>query len=147
MLLRAQTIGDEPCIRFVILKLEDKTLWDGQQFTSDFDAAKKFWLPSVICLEMQAILKEHYQHLPEQKYIVPVEITVHGPASRDEIAEYLYQASVLSLRTEEYDNGPNGSLVSPIIHWGLIKDLHDRLDEDPDDPNTAWGNYIDLDDL
>ena len=140
-------MGEEPCIRFVIVKLEDGAMWDGTEFTDDFDSAQKFYHPSDVCLKMQEILKELYQHLPERKYIVPVEITVHGPASRDEIAEYLFQASVLSLRTEEYDNGPTGSLVSPIIHWGLIKDLPEPLDEDPDDPNTAWGNYMDLDDL
>ncbi|MDA9856615.1 hypothetical protein N9D23_00720 [Rubripirellula sp.] len=147
MILRAQAVGEDPCIRFVVIRLEDGAMWDGQQFTGEFDSAKKYWHPSDACIDMQAILKEHYQYLPEKKYIVPVEITVLGPASRDEIAEYLFQASVLSLRTEEYDNGPNGSLVSPVIHWGLIKNLPDQLDEDPDDPNTAWGNYMDLDDI
>jgi len=52
MLLRAQPVGEEPCIRFVIVKLEDGTLWNGQQFTSDFDEAKKYWHPSDACIDM-----------------------------------------------------------------------------------------------
>ena len=144
MLLRAQAFGEEPCIRFAIMKLDDRTLWSGVEFIDDFDAARKYWHPSDACWDMQAILREHYGHLPNRQFVVPVEINVQGDVSEREIAEYLYRASILSLRTEEFGNGPRDSYVAPVIHWGYIKPIDRPVDKSSDNPVVDWGFGLDV---
>ena len=100
MLLRAQAIGEEPYIRFIVVRLEDGAMWNGETFTSDFDSAKKYWHPSDACIDMQAILKEHYQHLPEKKYIVPVEIT--GCIEADAIGAFLVPLKFFYFHTRPF---------------------------------------------
>ncbi len=139
MILRAQAVGENPSVRFVILNLGSNELWDGESFVNDFDQARKYWHPSDACVDMQRILKEHYGLLRKRRFVVPVEIEVYGGISQKEIAEYLYRASVLSIRTEEYGNGPGECLVLPTIHWGYIRELKLPLNKKPADPAVEWG--------
>lgn len=142
MILRADTVGQQPSLRFVIRNLYDDSLWDGESFVNDFDQARKYAHPSDACSDMQEILKEHYGQLPQRRFVVPVEIEVFGSISQREIAEYLYRASVLAIRTEEYGNGPGECLVLPVIHWGFLKELkHSVLDPNnkPENPAAEWG--------
>jgi len=95
---------------------------------------------------MQDILKEHYGQLPQRRFVVPVEIEVYGNVSQKEIVEYLYQASVLSIRTEEYGYGPGECLVLPVIRWGCIKELQLLLDNKSDNPAVEWGLEDEIED-
>lgn len=139
MLLRAQAVGEQPSVRFVILHLRSNLMWDGESFVDDFDQARKFWHPSDACGEMQDILREHYGQLRRRRFVVPVEIEVYGSVTPKEVAEYLSRASILSIRTEEYGNGPAECLVLPVIHWGYIRELKLPLNSKPDKPAVEWG--------
>ena len=139
MLLRAQPVGEHPSVRFFIRNVRNNMMWDGHSFVGDFDLARKYWHPSDACADMQDILREHYGQLRKRRFVVPVEIEVYGSVSQKEIAEYLYRASVLSVRTEEYGNGPAECLVLPVIHWGYIRELKLPLSKQPDNPAVEWG--------
>jgi hypothetical protein len=141
MILRADWVGEEPSIRFVIRNLQNDMFWDGESFVDDFDQARMYAHPSDACADMQDILKEHYGVLRQRRFVVPVEIEVFGNVSKRDIAEYLSRASVLSIRTEEYGNGPEESLVLPVIHWGFIKELKKAALEpgnEPENPAAEW---------
>ena len=139
MILRAQPVGEHPSVRFIIIHLRSNQMWDGESFVDDFDQARKYFHPSDACADMQDILKEHYGQLPRRRFVVPVEIEVYGSVSKKEIAEYLYRASVLNIRTEEHGNGPAECLVLPTIHWGYIRELKLPLSKQPDNPAVEWG--------
>jgi hypothetical protein len=147
MLLRAQAFGYDPFRRFLILRIEDRTLWDGEAFTDEFDQAQKFYRPSDACFEIQRIMKEQYKSQRHRKYVVPVEVDVYGDVTPKQVAEYLRRASVLSVRVEEFGNGPTAdSYVAPVIHWGYLKPI-DVLKEDPDNPALDWGIGPDIENL
>ncbi len=139
MILRAQAVGEHPSVRLFILNVRNNLMWDGESFVDDFDLARKYWHPSDACADMQDILREHYGQLRRRRFVVPVEIEVYGSVSQREIAEYLYRASVLSIRTEEFGNGPAECLVLPTIHWGYIRELKLPLSRKPDNPAVEWG--------
>lgn len=139
MILRAQPVGEHPSVRFIILNVRNNLMWDGESFVDDFDLARKFYHPNQACFEMQEILKEHYDQLRRRRFVVPVEIEAYGSVSQKEIAEYLSRASVLSVRTEEFGNGPAECLVLPTIHWGYIRELKLPLNSKPDNPAVEWG--------
>ncbi|WP_417737725.1 hypothetical protein [Rosistilla oblonga] len=139
MILRAQPVGEHPSVRFIILNVRNNLMWDGQSFVEDFDQARKYAHPSDACADMQDILREHYGQLRRRRFVLPVEIEVYGSVSQKEIAEYLYRASVLSIRTEEHGNGPAECLVLPVIHWGYIRELKLPLSNKPDNPAVEWG--------
>lgn len=138
MLLRAQAIGQEPCIRFVIRRLEDNTFWNGTEFNEDLENSQKYYTPSDACFVMQDILKEHYGHLPMRRFVVPIEVEVYGNVSKKEVAEYLYRASILSIRCEEHGNGPNESYVAPVIHWGYLREFPGSVKKHIDGLATEW---------
>ncbi len=139
MILRAQPVGEHPSVRFIILNVRNNLMWDGESFVDDFDLARKYAHPNDACADMQDILKEHYGQLRRRKFVVPVEIEAYGSVSQKEIAEYLYRASVLSVRTEEFGNGPAECLVLPTVHWGYIRELKVPLSKQPDNPAVEWG--------
>ena len=68
-----------------------------------------------------------------------MEIEVYGGVWQKEIAAYLYRASVLSIRMEDYGNGPGECLVLPTIHWGFIRELKVPMNHKPDNPAVEWG--------
>ena len=139
MILRAQAVGEHPSVRFIILNVRNNLIWDGESFVDDFDSARKYWHPSDACADMQDILREHYGQLTRRRFVVPVEIEVYGSVPEKQIAEYLHRSSILSIRTEEYGNGPAECLVLPVIHWGYIKELKLPLNGKPDNPAVEWG--------
>lgn len=150
MLLRAQAIGQDPHLRFVIRRMEDDTFWNGTEFAEEFDNAQKFYRPSDACFTMQDILKEHYNHLPVRKFVVPIEIDVFGDVSKRDIAEYLHRASILSIRTEDFGNGPiEDSYIAPVIHWGFVREICGPVKGQMDELAADWdaGSGLDLDDL
>lgn len=123
MILRAEPIGHPPSRRWVIQDTKKNTVWDGAMFVEDWGKGRKYAHPSDACGDMAEILKDFYGGLGEKRtFIVPVEIEVYGSATKSKIARYLYQASVLHMRTQEYGNGPCECLVLPTIHWGRIRD-------------------------
>lgn len=123
MILRAEPIGQPPSRRWVVQNTHDDTAWDGEKFVEDWEAARKYAHPSDACGDMADILKDFYSGLGEKRtFIVPVEVEVYGSATRGKIARYLYQSSVLHMRTQEYGNGPCECLVLPTIHWGKIRE-------------------------
>ena len=66
----------------------------------------------------------------------------------DSIYTIVFTNTTLGRSVEEGLNGlSTEGYVEPEIHWHLIKDLPDSLDEDPDDPYSSWGYGLDIDDL
>ncbi len=123
MLLRAQPIGQPPSRRWVIQDIKQNTVWDGEKFVEDWKKGMKYAHPSDACADMHEVLKEFYGKLKKRTFVVPIEVEVYGAASKSKIARYLYNASVLNLRTHEHGNGPGISLVLPTIHWGKIREI------------------------
>lgn len=92
-------------------------------------------------------MKEKYKSQPHRKYAVPVEVDVYGDVTPEQVAEYLHRASILSVRAEEFGNGPTAdSYVAPVIHWGYLKPI-DVVKEDPDKPALDWGIGPDIENL
>lgn len=139
MILRAEPVGEHPSVRFIIRNVRNNLMWDGKSFVDDFDQARKYWHPSDACAEMQDILREHYGQLTRRRFVVPVEIEVYGSVPEKQIAEYLHRSSILSIRTEEYGNGPAECLVLPVIHWGYIRQLKLELNTETKNPAVEWG--------
>ncbi len=140
MLLRVQAVGSDPFLRFVISNMDDETLWNGIEFTPDFETSMKFCHPSDACFEIHRLMAEQYKHLPQKKYVAPVEIDVFGDVSMQEVAEFLHRATVLSVRAEEFGNGPKDeSYVAPTIHWGYLKLTDGSVNKTTDDPAKDWG--------
>lgn len=140
MLLRAQAVGQEPSLRFVIMRVDtdEPVWWDGQSFVDDVEFAQLYARPSDACFQMQDILKDHYGQLPKRRFVVPIEIEVYGDVTNRDIAEYLHRASVLSIRTEEFGNGPKETYVAPVIHWGYIRQIDDPVKGQIDDLAKEW---------
>ncbi len=126
MILRAQPIGTPPCRRYVIQNLHDNTVWNGHTFIDDWQKGMKYATASSACMDMQDILKTHYDQLPRHRYVCPVEIEVYGDAPKSKIAKYLHQSSTLNIKTHEFGNGPRECLVLPVVHWGLMKQIEDE---------------------
>ncbi len=144
MFLKALEVGDE----FVISKLDDDTYWDGFRFVSDIESAKRFESHSGAAIEMFEIEDQQCDAVKQQTFILPVTVRVTGDVTRQEIGEYLNSAAKLIMNRDDLGNGPSpGSYVEPEIHWHLIKEMPDRLDEDPDEPDHSWGYYLTLDDI
>ena len=131
MLLRAEPIGRPPYRRYIIQNNDEK-FWDGNGFTKDFKKGMKYCCTNDACEEMAAILKGFYGKLKRRTFVVPIEVEVYGSANQQEIANYLYRASVLNIETDKQGNGPDGNLVLPIIHWGRIKETRSSEDAEPD---------------
>lgn len=136
MILRAQPIGHPPALRWVIKDTKKNTVWDGEKFVDDWEKGRKYAHPSDACGDMAEVLKEFYGRLEKRTFVVPVEIEVYGSATKSKIARYLYQASVLNVRTQEYGNGPCECLVLPTIHWGKIREIRESAPS-PDAENLA----------
>lgn len=144
MFLKPIEVGDG----FVISKLNDKTYWDGWRFVNDIASAKEYSSLWEAMKAIPEIIEQQYEPIQKQSYIVPVTIEATGNVTRKEIGEYLQAAAKLFVDRDEFGNGPSAdSYVEPKIHWHLIKDLSDGLDEDPDDPYSSWGYGLDIDDL
>jgi len=136
MILRAQPIGQPPSQRWVVQNTHNNTVWDGAKFVEDWTEGRKYAHPSDACGDMAEILKDFYGDLEKRTFVVPVEIEVYGSATKSKIARYLYQASVLHMRTEEYGNGPCECLALPTIHWGRIREASESAPS-PDAENQA----------
>lgn len=80
---------------------------------------------------------------------MPVEIDVFGDVTKRDIAKYLHRASILSIRTEEFGNGPiEESYVAPVIHWGYLREITGPVKEQMDELAADWdsGDEINFED-
>ena len=144
MFLKEIEVGGQ----FVIKRLNDDTFWDGYRFVDDIASAKRYGIRSGALIEMFEIEKQYGDAAEQRTYILPVTVRVTGNVTRKEIGEYLDSAVKLIMNREDFGNGPTSeSYVEPEAHWHLIKEMPDRLEEDPDEPNISWGYYIDPDDI
>lgn len=135
MILRAEPIGHPPSRRWVIKDTNKNTVWDGDKFVEDWTGGRKYAHPSDACGDMAEILRDFYGGLEKRTFVVPVEIEVYGSATKSKVARYLYQASVLHVRTQDYGNGPCECLVLPTIHWGRIRESRESAPlSDTEDP-------------
>jgi hypothetical protein len=134
--------------KFVISRLNDDTFWDGFRFVDDLASAKRYEFQSRALSTIFEIEDQYGESAKQRTYIVPVTVEVTGDVTRKEIGEYLESAAKLIMNRDEFGNGPSPeSYVEPEIHWHFIKEMPDRIDEDPDEPHFSWGYYPDIDDL
>ncbi|HBJ37100.1 MAG TPA: hypothetical protein DDZ51_20580 [Planctomycetaceae bacterium] len=144
MFLKTLEVGGH----FVVARLNDDTFWDGYRFVHDIEAAKRFESYSGAFIEIFEIEDQYGESAKQRTYILPVTVRVTGNVTRKEIGEYLNSAAELIMNRDDFGNGPSPeSYVEPEIHWHLIKEMPDRLDEDPDEPDFSWGYHIDPDDI
>ncbi len=144
MFLKAVEVGGH----FVVAKLNDDTFWDGYRFVHDIESAKRFEVQSGAINEIFEIEEQHGESAKQRTYILPVTVQVTGDVTRSQIGEYLDSAAKLIINRDDFGNGPSPeSYVEPEIHWHLVKEMPDRFDEDPDEPDFSWGYYFTLDDI
>lgn len=127
MILRAEPFGTPEICRYIIIDLETKKVWNGEEFVEGLSNGSKYASPNAACSDMQALLKNHYKHLPVKKYVVPLEIEIYGDEDiqDSDISEWMYRSTVLNMKTHEHGNGPADSLICPTIHWGMIQESVD----------------------
>ncbi|WP_197441164.1 hypothetical protein [Thalassoglobus neptunius] len=123
--MSAQPIGVPPSRRFVIQNLDDAKVWNGKAFVEDWDEARKYATASDACFDMADIQRDFYGALPRRRFVCPVEIEVYGKITRTKLARYLHRATTLNVKTHEYGNGPGETLVLPVIHFGLVREIED----------------------
>lgn len=129
--------------RYVIVKLDTREYFTGEGFSIDSNHARLYATATSAGFVMHDILKAHYAEKPLKRYRVPIEIKVYGDVSMAQVARWLSQSSLLNIRTHEFGNGPRNSLVLPVIHWGLIRDLKgpmfslDEIDLDDEEDDDA----------
>lgn len=141
MILRAEiAFGPPHARRYVIVNFETGEAWSGTGFVKDWNSAIKYASPSTACCDMQMLLRRAYEHLPVTRYAVPLVVDVYGDVSPGEVATWLHASTLLHVRTHEFGNGPNKSLVCPTIYWPMIEPLnedeyriHPEMEEDKDE--------------
>lgn len=107
--------------RFCIQNLVNEQVWTGFGFTPDWTKALLYASANEACKDMRKIMMSFYDSAPVTVYEAPVRIEVFGEADMLRVAQWLSKASVLKLRTDDYGNGPDGSLVLPVIHWAEME--------------------------
>lgn len=133
---------------FVVTRLNDDTFWDGYRFVDDIASAKHYDIRSGALVEMFEIEEQCGEAAKQRTYILPVTVQVAGDVTRQQVGEYLESAIKLIMNREDFGNGPTPeSYVESEAHWHLIKEMPNRLDEDPDEPNFSWGYYLEPDDI
>ena len=105
--------------RFLISDARNR-LWDGQNFSS---TGILYSAHNDAAIDVQAILKTHFEGVEPVRYVVPVFVDVfaHEPVLVAEVAKYLSASSRLNLNTTEHGNGPGNALVLPWIDWSRIE--------------------------
>lgn len=100
---------------------QDDRVWTGERF--DSVGGSLFADLNDAALEVQNILKGHFEGAEPRRYVVPlvVEVYSHDPVSVAEIAHYLSRSSRLQIDSHEDGNGPGNSLVLPRIEWHRIQ--------------------------
>ena len=146
MILRAEPCGHPNFRRWVIQNINNEKFYNGEGFTEDFKKASKYCHSSDACKDMGVVLKKFYGNLEKRTFTVPMEVEVYGSAALEDIAKYLYQASVLNIKTDEHGNGPIGNLVLPKIYWGKLKELIESM-EDTKKLESDSDQYPDFDDM
>jgi hypothetical protein len=144
ILMAVPKFGPPHARRYAIQNFGTNEFWTGEDFTDDWAKARLFATPSSACFEMQQILSAVYGDLPLSRYTAPVEIEVYGEVPKNTVARWLGQSTILNIRTHEFGNGPQNSLVLPVIHWGLIEEIDSPMfdlendDEVADEPLADW---------
>lgn len=96
-------------------------LWTGNEFGH---GAMLFAHHNQAAIEVQSILKGHFEGVEPVRYMAPVIIEVysHEALPVAVVAKHLSRASRLYLNTPEHGNGPGSSLILPRIEWHRIKE-------------------------
>ena len=110
--------------RFIIQD-DERRVWTGEQFGSG--RAALFASQSDACFKVHDILKNQFVGIEPKRYVVPCFVGVFSdePVSEVDVARFLSQATKLSLRTNEFGNGPNNCLVLPVIDWKRIEHIEE----------------------
>lgn len=108
--------------RFLIQD-DNERVWTGERFHAN--GAALFANQNDACLEVHSILKRHFDGIEPKRYVVPcfIEVFSEELVSEVEVASFLSKATRLELHTNEYGNGPNNSLVLPVIDWKRIEEI------------------------
>jgi hypothetical protein len=135
-MLITMTVGRKPFLRYVIHDDTTKLWWDGHCFIKDLKDSKKYLRFCEAALDIQNMLREQYNQLPKSTYTVPIDIEVYGNADLADIQNYLYQATDLVMKIDEFGVGPNETLVTTTIYWHKMKKCDDESLLKLIEPNT-----------
>jgi hypothetical protein len=121
-ILRVVQINNTGFERYLI-EDQNQRIWTGQRF--DVDGGFLYAKYNSAAIDVQNILKRHFEDTQPQRYVVPlcVEVYSHHPVTIEQVAKHLSVSSRLILNTPEHGNGPDDSLVLPWIEWHRIKQI------------------------
>lgn len=112
-----------------VIEDERHRSWNGQRFGNQNPAL--YANHNEACLDSQNILRSNFKGIEPVKYVVPVfvEVYSHEPVSELDVARYLSASSILQIDTSIHGNGPQNSLVLPLIDWRRIERLDSNVQE------------------
>lgn len=110
-------VGPHEFPRFVIRS--DDRIWDGQDFVEHSDQPQYFATNEDAYQEIHRIFRAMYGK-PIQVMVAPVVVEVFADQEvrRGELIDYLARNSELFV---DMRNGPQGSLILPVIDWGRLR--------------------------
>jgi hypothetical protein len=109
-------------VRYVI-RDEKGRFWTGRRFTKDQRKALAYADENVIARDMRRILKRRCKGLILYRFVAPVMIDVYaeGKIDEEEMAWFLSQNVFVSMDGLGTGEGPDESVVLPLVKWEKLK--------------------------
>ena len=118
--------GTDGADRFVIQNLKNRHVWTGDDFSPEWKNALLYASVNRACGDMRRIMMRVYEGELLTIYETPCRIEVFGYAPMIHVQKWLSRAALLKLRTDDFGNGPNDSLVIPSIHWSEMEQVDEK---------------------
>ncbi len=128
----ANIVGPPEFERYVIRDNrvdEDRFFVGPGEWTGDLRLARKYADVESLSAETHAITVRELEGMGVRRYTLPVEITVLGDATEDEVRRYLFRAFRMGLDYENCGDGPNPG--SAVLAQTIIANIQPALDTQP----------------
>jgi hypothetical protein len=120
--LVAVPIVESEWLRWIIQD-ERERYWTGKGFSKNQRTALTYAESLVVTQDMRRILKRRCKGLIRYRLVVPVIIDVYaeGPIDMEEMAWFLSQNCFASMSRLGTGEGPDESVVLPLVDWKKLK--------------------------